>query len=97
MVKLIQEIPQDQGSVLDPFMGSGTTGLACLKTGHDFIGIEREPDYLAIADARVRHWDWKLTTPEWQGSEIQSEAPEHPQEEAGVASFDEMFGFAEVK
>ncbi len=43
------------GTVLDPFMGSGTTGAAALAEGFDFIGIEREPDYLRIAEARIRH------------------------------------------
>jgi DNA modification methylase len=41
------------GTVLDPFMGSGTTGLACLATGRRFIGIERDPDYFAIAERRI--------------------------------------------
>ncbi len=41
--------------ILDPFMGSGTTGCAALIEGFDFIGIEREPDYLRIAEARIRH------------------------------------------
>jgi len=95
MEKLLRDVPTDQGPVLDPFMGSGSTGIACLKTGHAFIGIEREPDYLVIADARVRHWDWKLTTPANQGVEIQSDAPERPKEDAGVISFDNFFGFGE--
>ena len=41
--------------ILDPFMGSGTTGCAALIEGFNFIGIEREPDYLRIAEARIRH------------------------------------------
>ena len=41
------------GTVLDPFMGSGTTGLACKNTGRDFIGIEREAEYIEIARARL--------------------------------------------
>jgi DNA modification methylase len=41
------------GIVLDPFMGSGTTGLACMKTGRTFIGIEREAEYAEIAKARI--------------------------------------------
>ena len=41
------------GVVLDPFMGSGTTGLACKNTGRDFIGIEREAEYIEIARARL--------------------------------------------
>jgi len=43
----------DGGVVLDPFMGSGTTGLACANTGRDFIGIEKEPEYFEIAERRI--------------------------------------------
>jgi site-specific DNA-methyltransferase (adenine-specific) len=43
------------GVVLDPFMGSGTTGLACINMGRDFVGIEIDEDYFAIAEARIRH------------------------------------------
>ena len=39
--------------VLDPFMGSGTTGMACVNTGRDFIGIEIDEDYFKIAQARI--------------------------------------------
>ena len=42
------------GVVLDPFMGSGSTGKAALLEGFRFIGIERDPEYLAIAEARIR-------------------------------------------
>ena len=41
------------GVVLDPFMGSGTTGIACELEGRDFIGIEREPEYIEIAERRI--------------------------------------------
>jgi len=41
------------GVVLDPFMGSGTTGVACKNTGRDFIGIEREAEYIEIARAKL--------------------------------------------
>lgn len=40
-------------SVLDPFMGSGTTGVACMKLGRRFIGIELEPRYFDIACKRI--------------------------------------------
>lgn len=39
--------------VLDPFMGSGTTGVACVNLGREFIGIEREPKYFDIARRRI--------------------------------------------
>jgi DNA modification methylase len=41
--------------ILDPFMGSGTTGCAAVLEGFDFIGIEREPEYMQICEARIRH------------------------------------------
>ncbi|MHA1360879.1 MAG: DNA-methyltransferase [Candidatus Helarchaeota archaeon] len=44
------------GVVLDPFMGSGTTGIGCVKTGRDFIGIEQDPEYYEIARRRIEHW-----------------------------------------
>lgn len=40
-------------TVLDPFMGSGTTGVACVNLGRKFIGIEREPKYFEIACRRI--------------------------------------------
>ena len=41
------------GVILDPFMGSGTTGVACVNLGRSFIGIERDPDYFDIACKRI--------------------------------------------
>ena len=43
----------DAVTVLDPFMGSGTTGVACHNMGKEFIGIEREPKYFDIACKRI--------------------------------------------
>jgi len=47
-------------SVIDPFMGSGTTGVACVRMGRKFIGIEIEPKYFDIACRRIRQ---ELQTP----------------------------------
>jgi DNA modification methylase len=41
------------GTVLDPYAGSGTTGVACVKLGRRFIGIEIEPRYFDIACRRI--------------------------------------------
>ena len=43
------------GIVLDPFAGSGSTLVACVQTGHHFIGIEQEQEYVTIARARLAH------------------------------------------
>jgi len=43
------------GICLDPFMGSGSTGKACVLEGFDFIGIELESDYCKIAEARIKY------------------------------------------
>lgn len=45
--------PVKAGVILDPFMGSGTTGVAAVQMGRDFIGIEREPKYFDIACRRI--------------------------------------------
>lgn len=44
----------DAETILDPFCGSGTTGVACAKLGRKFIGIELDPDYFEIACERIR-------------------------------------------
>jgi site-specific DNA-methyltransferase (adenine-specific)/modification methylase len=40
-------------TVVDPFMGSGTTGVACIQLGRSFVGIEREPAYFELACRRI--------------------------------------------
>jgi DNA modification methylase len=51
-------IEKTTGTVLDPFMGSGTTGVAAIKLGRKFIGIEIEPKYFDIACRRIEE-AWK--------------------------------------
>ena len=53
MAYLCRLVTPPGGVVLDPFMGSGSTGKAALRDGFRFIGIEREADYLRIATARI--------------------------------------------
>ena len=49
----IDQAPKEVQTILDPFMGSGTTGVACHKMGKRFIGIERERKYFDIACRRI--------------------------------------------
>jgi len=53
MEYLIKMVTPKGGVVLDPFTGSGSTGVACKKNGFGFIGIELEPDYCKIAEQRL--------------------------------------------
>lgn len=52
---LIKLLSPPQGVVLDPFMGSGTTGVSCLKENRSFIGIELEEKYIEIAEKRFEN------------------------------------------
>lgn len=54
---LVRLVTPPGGTVLDPFAGSGTTGIVCVLEGFDFIGIEREAEYAEIAEARIAHWE----------------------------------------
>jgi site-specific DNA-methyltransferase (adenine-specific) len=55
MTWLIRLVTPPGGTVLDPFAGSGTTGVAALKEGMSFIGCEREEEYVTIAKGRIEH------------------------------------------
>lgn len=53
---LVRLVCPPEGLLLDPFMGSGTTGAAAALEGRRFCGIELEPAYIEIAAARIKHW-----------------------------------------
>lgn len=72
MEYLIRTYTDEGDTVLDNCMGSGTTGVACVQTSRDFIGIEMEPQYFEVAKTRINRSKIK-----WQ---IQSE----PEEEIGA-------------
>ena len=50
---LVRLVTPLNGTVLDPFTGSGTTGMACRYEQRGFIGIDREAEYVAIAERRI--------------------------------------------
>lgn len=53
MTQLIENSTNDSDVVLDPFMGGGSTGVACVNTNRKFIGIELDADYFEIAKDRI--------------------------------------------
>jgi len=55
MQYLVKMITPPNGIVLDPFCGSGTTGVACKLGGFQFVGLEQDPEYSKIADARIKN------------------------------------------
>ena len=89
MENLLDGVPKDQGPILDPFLGSGTTGIAALRTGHDFIGIEKNEEYLGYADKRIKHWD-RESRP-WGGTKIESDVEAIKKEDEEI-SLDDLFG-----
>lgn len=62
----LRDLPND-AQVVDPFLGSGTTALACARRGMDCVGVELQTPYAEIATARAKHWASI-------GTEIKSEA-----------------------
>lgn len=67
----IQQIP-DARTILDPFMGSGTTGVACVKLGRKFIGIEIDEKYFDIACRRI---EWAYAQPDFFVEQAKAEQP----------------------
>lgn len=55
MSELLNDFTKPEIVVLDPFMGSGTTGVACMNLGRKFIGIELEEKYFDIACERIEN------------------------------------------
>lgn len=55
MAHLVRLVTPKGGVVLDPFMGSGSTGIACVREGMSFIGIDQSAEYVEIARARIKH------------------------------------------
>ena len=60
---LINRVAPYSDTILDPFMGSGTTGVACVKLNRNFIGMEINPDYFKIAQRRIEEAQMQLALP----------------------------------
>jgi site-specific DNA-methyltransferase (adenine-specific) len=73
MEYLIKLVTPPNGTVLDPFTGSGSTGKAAILQGFDFIGIEMTEDYLPIIEGRLKHAEAKVAERIKETSDKQSE------------------------
>jgi len=60
---VLENYTHEGDTILDPFMGSGTTGVACVQTGRNFIGIEIDEGYFKIAEKRIRDAQQQMRLP----------------------------------
>jgi site-specific DNA-methyltransferase (adenine-specific) len=65
---LIQLVTPPNSTILDPFCGSGSTGMAAVELGHEFVGCELDSNYVNIANTRIRAWN----TPDPTGTTYES-------------------------
>ena len=63
MKYLVRLVTPAGGRVLDPFNGSGSTGMACVELKYDYTGIDLDKDYVEIANKRISAWEKKFDTP----------------------------------
>lgn len=63
IVKMVINSTSEGDAILDPFMGSGTTGVACVQTGRNFIGIEIDEKYFKIAEKRIKDAQQQMLLP----------------------------------
>lgn len=73
MAYLVRLVTPPGGKVIDPFTGSGSTGKAAVREGFEFVGIEREPRYLAIAEARIAHELERVTAAALETAEAEAQ------------------------
>lgn len=89
MAYLVKMVTQPGGLVLDPFMGSGTTGKAAIRNGYRFLGIEREEAYFEIAKQRINYEikaDKKeIEAPSKEPAPVALKDPAEPKEKASLA------------
>ena len=62
MLYLVKMITPPNGKVLDPFNGSGSTGMAVKEFGSEYVGIDLDENYIEISSKRILAWDNNLTT-----------------------------------
>ena len=89
---LTRLVTPPSGTVLDPFNGSGTTGCAAVLEGFHYVGIEREPEYVEIARARIAHHlrasQGGVASPWTERPVVKLDEPE-----TTTLTLDDLFGF----
>ena len=69
MSYLVKLVTPEGGKVLDPFNGSGSTGMACVQHGFAYTGCELDPTYVEIANKRINGW-YNKTQPDNNFNEL---------------------------
>lgn len=70
MLELVQQFTDPGDLVLDPFSGSGTTGVACLRLGRRFIGIDKDPQYVSTSRDRLAAEDQGMSLRDSRAGQI---------------------------
>lgn len=79
LLEHLMSISPDGGTVMDMFMGSGSTGVACINTGRKFIGMELDPGYFEAAKRRIEEAQaqarlaWNTRAPEGKGTAVSTQ------------------------
>ncbi len=68
MAYLVRLVTPPGGLVMDPFMGSGSTGKACMREGFNFLGMDMDPEYIEISRARIEH-ERRVCAGDWRPPE----------------------------
>jgi site-specific DNA-methyltransferase (adenine-specific) len=63
IAEIIESSTNQNDTIFDPFMGSGTTGVACMQLGRNFIGCEIDQNYYAIAEKRIKQAQRQMIMP----------------------------------
>jgi len=84
VIRIIELLTNEGDIILDPFMGSGTTAIACINTGRNYIGIEKEEKYCRIAEERIH----ALRSPAQNTKEICHTAPNSASPKAAQISME---------
>jgi len=73
MLRLMGDLPEG-AHIVDPFMGSGSTGIACVEAGYSFTGMDLDMSHVELSETRITFWEAKEFR-SW-GAQVESDSPE---------------------